>query len=154
TIVDVKVCLSAQLITSGPGGAEVSRTHEMLDHPVEGGVMSQLITWLAGLPGGLFLPNVALAATLLAGAGLLAARGLAGRAAPLRHAVLLATLLLLFATPLLVHVGGRSGIALLRVDVGPPPPVEGPASQTGAGPGEVVGEGPRSAARWAGALVC
>ena len=49
---------------------------------------------------GLYLLNVALIVTVLAGLGLLAVGMMDRRAAPLRHAILLATLLLLLLSPL------------------------------------------------------
>jgi hypothetical protein len=97
--------------------------------------VSGILTLSAQNPSGLFLLNVALAGTGLAGLGLLAARWLAAHPAPLRHAVLMAALLLLPLAPLLVVLSMHWGLGLFGLPGAAPAPARVWAHGAAGGPG-------------------
>jgi beta-lactamase regulating signal transducer with metallopeptidase domain len=77
--------------------------------------MSPSLDSLVAGVGGPFLASLALSGTLLAVLGLLVARGLTRCPAPLPHAILKATVLLLLLSPLLVALNLRCGLGLIRL---------------------------------------
>ena len=101
-------------------------------------------------PSALYLLNGALVVTVLAGLGLLAARTLARRTAPLRHAVLLATLLLLLLSPLAVALSLHWDLGVLALPGASPAEVPGPRAAGSEASGAGVASWAALAWRWAG----
>ena len=72
-----------------------------------------------------YLVNLALAASLACGLGLPAVRLCQHRSAPLRHGVLLGTLMVTLLSPAAVWLAGRSGLALVRLAIASPANTQG-----------------------------
>ena len=68
-----------------------------------------------------YLVNLAVAVSLVCGVGLLAARLCRHGSAPLRHGVLLGTLVLILLSPAAVWLAEQNGLALVRVTISSPP---------------------------------
>jgi beta-lactamase regulating signal transducer with metallopeptidase domain len=72
-----------------------------------------------------YLVNLAVAVSLVCGVGLLAARVRRHSSAPLRHGVLLWTLVLILLSPAAVWLAQQNGLALVRVTISGPPDTHG-----------------------------
>jgi beta-lactamase regulating signal transducer with metallopeptidase domain len=81
--------------------------------------MTSFFEGLLGGTGWVYLLSLALGATLLSSLGLLAARLLSRRPAPLTHGILIATMLLLLASPLLVALNLHWGFGLVHLPARP-----------------------------------
>ena len=72
-----------------------------------------------------YLVNLAVAVTLVCGVGYLAARTCRHGSAPLRHGVLLGTLVLILLSPAAVWLAQQNDRALVRVTIAVPPDARG-----------------------------
>ena len=72
-----------------------------------------------------YLVNLAVAVSLVCGVGLLAARVCRHGSAPLRHGVLVWTLVLILLSPAAVWLAQQNGLALVRITISGPPDTHG-----------------------------
>jgi beta-lactamase regulating signal transducer with metallopeptidase domain len=119
-----------------------------------------MLALIADNAAGLYLLNVAAVVTVLAGLGLLVARILVGRPAPLRHGLLLATLILLLLSPFLIAASLRWDLGLLGLADRAPtwaavlsPTATGPEATSAGGVSEAALVLASQALRWCGPVV-